>query len=152
MFLVSHDAISVSVRPQVARGGNMVPQMVDTKLMTRETYTLYGIEGDFGNKDGKLTFTEKVRTMHQTLAFYFGAELDAEQTARCSMAVDRKGPQDGLDIQPSWIARLDQSEFRSVQLTCPLTCAEKSSFPYAWLHKSLFSIICRVDILKLRFR
>lgn len=39
----------------------MVPQMVDTKLMTRETYTLYGIEGDFGNKDGKLTFTEKVR-------------------------------------------------------------------------------------------
>lgn len=39
----------------------MVPQMIDTKLMTRETYTLYGIEGDFGNKDGKLTFTEKVR-------------------------------------------------------------------------------------------
>ena len=44
----------------------MVPQMIDTKLMTRETYTLYGIEGDFGNKDGKLTFTEKVR---QTAAF-----------------------------------------------------------------------------------
>ena len=39
----------------------MVPQMIDTKLMTRETYTLYGIEGDFGNKDGKLTFEEKVR-------------------------------------------------------------------------------------------
>lgn len=39
----------------------MVPQMIDTKLMTRETYTLYGIEGDFGNKDGKLTFTEKVK-------------------------------------------------------------------------------------------
>lgn len=39
----------------------MVPAMIDTKLMTRETYTLYGIEGDFGNKDGKLTFTEKVR-------------------------------------------------------------------------------------------
>lgn len=38
----------------------MVPQMVDTKLMTRETYTLYGIEGDFASKDGKLTFTEKV--------------------------------------------------------------------------------------------
>ena len=38
----------------------MVPAMIDTKLMTRETYTLYGIEGDFGNKDGKLTFTEKV--------------------------------------------------------------------------------------------
>lgn len=45
---------------KVARGGNMVPAMIDTKLMTRETYTLYGIEGDFGNKDGKLTFTEKV--------------------------------------------------------------------------------------------
>lgn len=41
----------------------MVPQMIDTKLMTRETYTLYGIEGDFGNKDGKLTFTEKVRSV-----------------------------------------------------------------------------------------
>lgn len=38
----------------------MVPQMVDTKLMTRQTYTLYGIEGDFAPKDGKLTFTEQV--------------------------------------------------------------------------------------------
>ncbi|CAM9466123.1 unnamed protein product [Pylaiella littoralis] len=47
------------VLSKVARGGNMVPAMIDTKLMTRETYTLYGIEGDFGNKDGKLTFTEK---------------------------------------------------------------------------------------------
>lgn len=46
----------------------MVPQMIDTKLMTRETYTLYGIEGDFGNKDGKLTFTEKVRFV--TCCFY----------------------------------------------------------------------------------
>lgn len=45
---------------KVAKGGNMVPAMIDTKLMTRETYTLYGIEGDFGNKDGKLTFAEKV--------------------------------------------------------------------------------------------
>lgn len=45
----------------------MVPQMVDTKLMTRETYTLYGIEGDFGNKDGKLTFTEKVRSLARCL-------------------------------------------------------------------------------------
>lgn len=48
----------------------MVPQMVDTKLMTRETYTLYGIEGDFGNKDGKLTFTEKVRSGRTTRCLY----------------------------------------------------------------------------------
>lgn len=45
----------------------MVPAMIDTKLMTRETYTLYGIEGDFGNKDGKLTFTEKVCAMYVLL-------------------------------------------------------------------------------------
>lgn len=44
----------------------MVPAMIDTKLMTRETYTLYGIEGDFASKDGKLTFTEKVRLFFGT--------------------------------------------------------------------------------------
>lgn len=38
----------------------MVPQFVDSKLMTRETYTLYGVEGDFKSDGGKLTFTEKV--------------------------------------------------------------------------------------------
>lgn len=50
----------------------MVQQMVDTKLMTRETYTLYGIEGDFANKDGKLTFTEKVckKQKHVSLSVY----------------------------------------------------------------------------------
>lgn len=39
----------------------MVSQYVDSKLMTRETYTLYGIEGDFKSDGGKLTFSEKVR-------------------------------------------------------------------------------------------
>lgn len=65
LFVPLRDSFCV----QVARGGNMVPAMIDTKLMTRETYTLYGIEGDFGNKDGKLTFTEKVSFFSRPLAY-----------------------------------------------------------------------------------
>ncbi|CAM9176142.1 unnamed protein product, partial [Choristocarpus tenellus] len=43
----------------VNKKGETKTEMVNTKLMTRQTYTLYGVEGDFEQKDGKLTFAEK---------------------------------------------------------------------------------------------
>jgi hypothetical protein len=39
----------------------LVTEAVDTKVTTRQTYVLTGIEGDLVQKDGKLTFLEKVR-------------------------------------------------------------------------------------------
>lgn len=37
----------------------LVTEAVNTKVTTRQTYVLTGIEGDLGQSDGKLTFTEK---------------------------------------------------------------------------------------------
>jgi len=37
----------------------VVTEAVNTKVTTRQTYVLTGIEGDLASKDGKLTFTEK---------------------------------------------------------------------------------------------
>nr|BAJ61701.1 oxygen-evolving enhancer protein [Botrydium granulatum] len=42
-----------------SRKGEVKKEYVNTKLMTRQTYTLYGIEGDLTSEDGKLVFTEK---------------------------------------------------------------------------------------------
>jgi photosystem II oxygen-evolving enhancer protein 1 len=39
--------------------GEVKKEYVNTKLMTRQTYTLYGIEGSLANEDGKLTFKEE---------------------------------------------------------------------------------------------
>ncbi|CAN0012075.1 unnamed protein product [Discosporangium mesarthrocarpum] len=41
------------------KSGETKSEMVNTKLMTRQTYSLYGIEGSLSQKDGKLTFEEK---------------------------------------------------------------------------------------------
>jgi photosystem II oxygen-evolving enhancer protein 1 len=42
-----------------SKKGETKKEYVNTKLMTRQTYTLYGIEGSFAPEDGKLTFREK---------------------------------------------------------------------------------------------
>lgn len=42
----------------------LVTEAVDTKVTTRQTYVLTGIDGDLVQKDGKLTFLEKVRPDH----------------------------------------------------------------------------------------
>lgn len=42
-----------------SRKGETKKEYVNTKLMTRQTYTLYGIEGSLASEDGKLTFREK---------------------------------------------------------------------------------------------
>jgi photosystem II oxygen-evolving enhancer protein 1 len=39
--------------------GESKTEYVNTKLMTRQTYSLYGIDGSFGDEGGKLTFKEK---------------------------------------------------------------------------------------------
>merc|ERR1711865_1007378 len=39
--------------------GGVVTEAVNTKVTTRQTYVLTGIEGDLISKDGKLTFIEK---------------------------------------------------------------------------------------------
>jgi photosystem II oxygen-evolving enhancer protein 1 len=39
--------------------GESKKEYVNTKLMTRQTYTLYGIDGSFAQEDGKLTFREQ---------------------------------------------------------------------------------------------
>lgn len=39
--------------------GQPVKEFVNTKLMTRQTYSLEGISGDLEVKDGKAVFTEK---------------------------------------------------------------------------------------------
>jgi len=41
------------------RKGETKKEYVNTKLMTRQTYTLYGIEGSIAPEDGKLTFREQ---------------------------------------------------------------------------------------------
>ncbi|CAN0252896.1 unnamed protein product [Phaeothamnion confervicola] len=42
-----------------SRKGEVKKELVNTKLMTRQTYTLYGIEGPLSVEDGKVTFKEK---------------------------------------------------------------------------------------------
>uniref|UniRef100_A0A7S0BT77 Uncharacterized protein n=1 Tax=Rhodosorus marinus TaxID=101924 RepID=A0A7S0BT77_9RHOD len=44
---------------KTSRKGEVKREFVSTKLMTRATYTLAGIEGDLVAKNGKITFTEK---------------------------------------------------------------------------------------------
>merc|ERR1711998_454011 len=40
-------------------GGNVKKEFVNTKLMTRQTYSLDGISGTMEQKDGKLSFIEE---------------------------------------------------------------------------------------------
>jgi photosystem II oxygen-evolving enhancer protein 1 len=42
-----------------SKRGEAKKEYVNTKLMTRQTYTLYGIDGSFAPEDGKITFREK---------------------------------------------------------------------------------------------
>mmetsp|Transcript_22137 Transcript_22137/g.89660 ORF Transcript_22137/g.89660 Transcript_22137/m.89660 type:complete len:265 (-) Transcript_22137:199-993(-) len=44
---------------KTSRKGEVKREFVSTKLMTRATYTLAGVEGDLVAKGGKITFTEK---------------------------------------------------------------------------------------------
>jgi len=44
---------------KVAKSGSIQKAFVNTKLMTRQTYTLDGISGTISNKDGKIVFTEE---------------------------------------------------------------------------------------------
>nr|ABF59672.1 photosystem II extrinsic protein O [Vaucheria litorea]ACF22979.1 chloroplast photosystem II extrinsic protein O [Vaucheria litorea]ACF22980.1 photosystem II extrinsic protein O [Elysia chlorotica] len=42
-----------------SKRGEAKKEYVNTKLMTRQTYTLYGIDGSFAPENGKITFREK---------------------------------------------------------------------------------------------
>jgi len=54
------EPISWQVEEEVSdKKGKITKQFVNTKLMTRQTYSLDGISGTLENKDGKLTFTEE---------------------------------------------------------------------------------------------
>lgn len=50
---------SFQVLEEVKTKNGIVTQAVDTKVTTRQTYVLTGIEGDLKQQDGKLTFVEK---------------------------------------------------------------------------------------------
>ena len=47
----------------------LVTEAVNTKVTTRQTYVLTGIEGDLVQKDGKLTFIEKVHAHPHRAAY-----------------------------------------------------------------------------------
>jgi len=47
-----------AVEEEIGKGGKTEKKFVNSKVMTRQTYTLEGIEGPLSN-DGKITFTEK---------------------------------------------------------------------------------------------
>jgi len=54
------EPISWQVEEEVAdKKGKITKEFVNTKLMTRQTYSLDGISGTMESKDGKLTFTEE---------------------------------------------------------------------------------------------
>lgn len=54
------EPISWQVEEDVSdKKGNVKQEFVNTKLMTRQTYSLDGISGTMEQKDGKLTFTEE---------------------------------------------------------------------------------------------
>jgi photosystem II oxygen-evolving enhancer protein 1 len=48
-----------AVEEEVGRAGKVEKKFVNSKVMTRQTYTLEGIEGPITTDGGKITFTEK---------------------------------------------------------------------------------------------
>lgn len=48
-----------AVEEEVGKGGQTQKKFVTSKVMTRQTYTLDGIEGDLSNAGGKIVFSEK---------------------------------------------------------------------------------------------
>jgi photosystem II oxygen-evolving enhancer protein 1 len=54
------EPLSWQVEEEVAdKKGNVKKEFVNTKLMTRQTYSLDGISGSMEQRDGKLTFVEE---------------------------------------------------------------------------------------------
>merc|ERR1740139_1242073 len=48
-----------AVEEEIGRGGKTEKKFVNSKVMTRQTYTLEGIEGLLSNKGGNIVFNEK---------------------------------------------------------------------------------------------
>ena len=48
-----------AVEEEIGKGGKTEKKFVNSKMMTRQTYTLDGIEGPLSSDGGKITFTEK---------------------------------------------------------------------------------------------
>merc|ERR1711937_445244 len=48
-----------AVEEEIGRGGKTEKKFVNTKVTTRQTYTLDGVEGDLEQKGGSIVFTEK---------------------------------------------------------------------------------------------
>jgi len=48
-----------AVEEEIGRGGKTEKKFVNSKVMTRQTYTLEGIEGTLNNKGGNIVFKEK---------------------------------------------------------------------------------------------
>jgi len=48
-----------AIEEEVGKGGRTEKKFVNSKVMTRQTYTLDGIEGDLSNSGGNIVFTEK---------------------------------------------------------------------------------------------
>merc|ERR1719443_1075241 len=48
-----------AVEEEVGKGGKTAKKFVNSKVMTRQTYTLDGIEGTLSNSGGSIVFSEK---------------------------------------------------------------------------------------------
>jgi len=48
-----------AVEEEIGKGGKTEKKFVNSKVMTRQTYTLEGIEGPLSLEDGKIVFSEK---------------------------------------------------------------------------------------------
>merc|ERR1719221_1420527 len=48
-----------AVEEEIGKGGKTEKKFVNSKVMTRQTYTLDGVEGDLSNSGGNIVFTEK---------------------------------------------------------------------------------------------
>merc|ERR1719221_2074930 len=48
-----------AVEEEIGRAGKIEKKFVNSKVMTRQTYTLDGVEGDLSNSGGSIVFTEK---------------------------------------------------------------------------------------------
>merc|ERR1712078_832343 len=48
-----------AVEEEIGRGGKTEKKFVNSKVMTRQTYTLDGVEGDLSNSGGSIVFSEK---------------------------------------------------------------------------------------------
>merc|ERR1719389_984530 len=48
-----------AVEEEIGRGGKTEKKFVNSKVMTRQTYTLDGVEGELSNSGGSIVFTEK---------------------------------------------------------------------------------------------